>query len=353
MLPKVFNYTLNISTTMASSISRRKIDKWNFTVNSQQTMTLDISLVKNQALKNMNKPMVVSVMRTINNNVSTVSTFNLTKSTNKYNNNNLVLDSGSYFIQVSCINTSLVNYNLKLSTVVINDVIIDNNSEIKKYALIVTISDYLYINDLSYCDEDAIAWYSFLKTNGYEVYLLGDKSSTYGQYTLNDYATEANIRKYMTQIVSTIKANDQFVFVSSGHGSGDGRGNSYLCCLDLNSGPNGAYTDKELASDVKLFTDKRAKVILFFDNCFSGGLIPEVVGENPTLVCATSTCSQNGYGYDVDQYKQGAWTYHFLILTLQSNSTATINDTFTKALMKYPFKQGDTPQLGGNGSLKF
>jgi hypothetical protein len=223
----------------------------------------------------------------------------------------------------------------------------------KKYALVVSISDYLYIGDLSFCDEDAISWCDFLTQQEYSIILLGDKTSTYGKYKLNDFATEANIRKYMLNISQKVKPGDQFVFVSSGHGSGDGKGNSFICCLDMTNSPNGQYTDVELASDIKLFTNKKTKVILFFDNCLSGGLIQEVVAQNPQMVCAIATCSAKGCGFDVEEYKHGAWTYFFLVNTLQKNPTFTIDQAFSNAIVGYPFKECHFPECSGNKTLKF
>jgi len=187
-------------------------------------------------------------------------------------------------------------------------------NQIKKYALVVSISDYLYIGDLSFCDEDAISWCDFLASENYQICLLGDMTSSYGKYKLNDLATEQNIHKYMKNISDKVNKGDQFVFITSGHGSGDGKGNSFICCLDMNTSPNGQYTDKEIASDIKLFTDKNVSCILFFDNCFSGGLIPEVIAVNNELVCAIATCTDNGCGFDVSEYSHGAWTHFFLII---------------------------------------
>jgi hypothetical protein len=272
------------------------------------------------------------------------------------------LNSGKYYFKVSSSVDFSINYILNLTFTPSITYNTDNkqNQNIvpeinipQKYALIVSISDYLYISDLDYCDEDAVSWCDYLKTKSYEIVLLGDKTSSYGTYKITNFATEANIRQYMNTISTKVKSGDQFVFISSGHGSGDGRGNSFLCCLDENGTPQGEYTDKELALDVKKFTDKQVKTICFFDNCFSGGMIPEVVGNNSTLVCATSTCSQNGYGYDVSSYKHGAWTYEFLVKNLSKNPNLSVNDIFTRSAMSYPYKNGDIPQLGGNGSLTF
>lgn len=364
--PQVMIYEVNNSSVMTGSVSKKIINKWNFNLKKQSKIVINFELSKNtRLLKNIIYNLTVSIIKCEPTGEKKILTFNLNRDVKSYNNN-ITLDSGTYNINVSYPALLVVYYNFKLD---IEELPIIEPSvqpippvpqiqpipitPAKKYALIVSISDYLYINDLSYCDEDAISWCDFLSKNNYEIYLLGDKTSRYGKYILNDYATEANVRKTMTLITGKVTAGDQFVFVSSGHGSGDGKGNSFICCLDMNQSPNGRYTDKELSADVKLITDKKTKVILFFDNCFSGGLIPEVVGDDPQFVCATSTCTENGYGFDVEEYKQGAWTYYFLIQTLRQNSTGTINEIFTKALISYPYKKGNLPQLGGNGSLKF
>ncbi len=357
---RVINYEVINSLVMTSGVSKKNIHKWNFNLKNQSNIRINFELYKNsKMMKNIIYNLTVSIVKYENTGEKNILTFNLNKRQQDYNNN-IILDSGTYSINVSYPALLVVYYNFKLDIEELPTIIPVQPTIIavqpipaKKYALIVSISDYLYIDDLSYCDEDAISWCNFLSKNNYEIYLLGDKTSSYGQYKLNDFATETNVKQYMALIADKVEPNDQFVFISSGHGSGDGKGNSFICCLDMNQSPDGQYTDKELASDVKLFTNKGSKVILFFDNCFSGGLIQEVVGSDPNLVCATSTCTENGYGFDVEEYKQGAWTYHFLIQTLLNNSTDTINQLFTKALISYPFKQGNLPQIGGNGLLKF
>jgi hypothetical protein len=224
----------------------------------------------------------------------------------------------------------------------------------KKYALIVSVSDYLYISDLSFCDEDAIAWYDYLKPLGYEVILLGDKTSQYGKYTKNGLATEANIRQNMKNIASTLKSGDTFAFISSGHGSGDGSGSSFLCCLDEDGVSKGEYYDNELALDIKEMTNKGSNVICFFDNCYSGGLLDETVNAGEGKVCSLSTCTDNGFGYDVSQYKHGAWTYFFLVKVLKlANAPKTLGEAYNLAIKGYPYKGGDLPQINGNKTLMF
>jgi len=367
---RILTGTINKDKVMTGVINNNITHRWNLNINKKSEIGINfIFNMDSKIIKNIDGILSIFVVNKIRN-TEKINNFELNKNNISYTNK-INLDMGNYFFEVNYSGSSIVNYkfNITITEIVIPVVPVVSSTPVvvvlppplpilantpKKYALLVSISDYLYISDLSYCDEDAIAWCNFLTKNNYEIYLLGDKTSTYGNFKINDYATEDNIKKYMNIICLKINKNDQFVFISSGHGSGDGKGNSFICCLDCSNSPNGQYTDKELALNIKSFTNKKAKVILFFDNCFSGGLIPEVIGNDTKLVCATSTCTENGYGFDVSQYKQGAWTYHFLIKTLQANPNASINETFTKALINYPFKQsGNLPQLGGNGSLKF
>ena len=61
--------------------------------------------------------------------------------------------------------------------------------------------------------------------------------------TVNEIQYECKNNK-LIEISNKINKDDLFVFISSGHGSGDGKGNSFICCLDINTSPNGKYTDK-------------------------------------------------------------------------------------------------------------
>ena len=55
---------------------------------------------------------------------------------------------------------------------------------VNKYALIIGISDYKAISDLSFCDEDATDWYNYLSGEGYQITLLGDDTSSYPKLML-------------------------------------------------------------------------------------------------------------------------------------------------------------------------
>ncbi|AYV77527.1 MAG: hypothetical protein Dasosvirus5_6 [Dasosvirus sp.] len=226
----------------------------------------------------------------------------------------------------------------------------------KKYAIVVGISDYLYINDLSFCDEDATDWCRFFEGENYTVTLLGDKTSKYGNYDESAYATEKNIRQAIYKVANLVKDGDHVVFVSSGHGGQESDGSVYICCLNVNNGPDGKYIGSEFANDFKKITDKGATVIISFDNCHSGGLLDQIIQYNPSKICAISTCGRDGYGWDVSQYSHGAWTYDFLDQTIIPNYASgnrfTVGEAFTQALKRYPYTGSNTPQIKGNDKLK-
>lgn len=362
LVKNITQSTLKNNTIYNDIISKRNIALWQYNCLNPQTVTLDIQfLLSSSVAKNMLNRITIIVTNKLTSNTFPMDgerVYYITK-TNLKMNDKLNLSNGNWYVKIISPDIRQYRYSIQLNK--INDIVQQNNINIpapvinKKYALLVGISDYLYINDLQFCDEDMISWCDYLTKLNYEIVLLGDKTSSYGNYTLNDFATEENVRKWIRAIADKVNKDDQFVFISSGHGGGDGKGNSFLCCLDESFQPQGEYTDKEFAADVKLFTNKGAKVIAFFDNCYSGGMLNEVCATNPQNVCATSTCTQNGYGFDMTLYNHGAWTYYFLVKTLcdVNNPSKNITDAFYKALKIYPFSRDHLPQILGNGKLMF
>lgn len=221
----------------------------------------------------------------------------------------------------------------------------------RKWGVVIGLSAYTYINGLSFCDEDAAAWCEYLVGRHYSVRLLGDGVSTYGHYGPNDTATEANVRRHIRELAELAAPGDQFACIVSGHGGGDGAGNSFLCCLDARD-QTGVYTDKELLSDIKDLTSRGVTVLLCFDTCMSGGMLDEFAG-NPS-VCATATCTAAGSGYDMSSFQHGAWTYAFLCQTLMMDRRlSTMEQAFRLALARYPFTGVDRPAMAGNSVLFF
>ena len=220
---------------------------------------------------------------------------------------------------------------------------------VNRYAVVVGISDYKAISDLSYADDDAVDWYNFLSTHGYTVWVYGDSSSSYPRY--DGLATEYNVKQALINMVNTADGDDIIAFISSGHGSGDGQGSSYLCMWDCAAGENGEdgnLYDTEIA---QIFASAVAqRIFMFFDHCYSGGIDePVTQNSNGYRTLITTTCTANGYGYDDPDHQNGAWTYWFLEAGLIGHFGGDLNtpmeDVYSWALSNYPYSGGDTPQL--------
>ena len=221
-----------------------------------------------------------------------------------------------------------------------------------KFALLVGISDYKAISDLSYCDEDITDWYNYLVNSmGYateNIIVLGD-SKTYNYPQYDGIATEYNIKYYINWLVNI--ECDEILFITSGHGGGDGNGNSFNCAWDCGSGENGedGYLD-DYEFEAAFQGALADQVFVFMDHCYSGGMIPEFYAALGSKLYMTTTCTEDGYGYDVRTYSNGAWTYYFLEYTLinhfGSDPTTAMEDAFDYASANYPYGGGDTPMEG-------
>jgi hypothetical protein len=224
-------------------------------------------------------------------------------------------------------------------TVTLNDPVSTDWGDGGKYAILVGISDYASISDLNYCDEDATDWYNYLVSKGYEVHIYGDThSANYPIY--HGDATEANVRAAMQELAAHAQSGDKVYFATSGHGDGDGSGSSYLCMYDC-SGSAGCYYDTELAADINLFASG-VQIGVFIDHCYSGGMGPELMAlSNSQYIYCTTTCTEDGYGYDEPSHLNGAWTYEYLEKYLVSNPSWTMEYTYDQASASYPHTGGD------------
>jgi hypothetical protein len=233
-----------------------------------------------------------------------------------------------------------------------------------KWAIVVGISDYKAISDLSYCDEDATDWYNYLIGLGYgssNIRVLGDgHTSNYPAYYA--YATEYNYRACLQWVADNCDTGDVVNFLTSGHGSGDGRGSSFLCAWDCNSGESGydgSFYDTEIDDYINAIASKGALVHVFIDHCYSGGIGPELmaIGYAGNVYC-TTTCSDSGYGYDDSAHQNGMWTYWFLeaglIGQFGSSASTTMEACFDWASANYNHSGGDAPmEFDGSSSSSF
>ncbi len=208
-----------------------------------------------------------------------------------------------------------------------------------KYAIIVGVSDYKYISDLSFCDEDASDWTNYLETLNYKCLVFGDREKrNYPHY--DGIATEENVRNQIKKIASISNHNTKFAYITSGHGAGDNNGNSFLCMYDYTGLPTGKYTDKEFYNDMKQIKGQK---FIFFDHCASGGMLDELKQLDDTF--ATSTCSDKGFGWDMSKYKNGAWTHCFLqkaIIEKYSHNEASLDQIFEYANTIFKSETGKT-----------
>ncbi len=260
---------------------------------------------------------------------------------------------------------------------------IEPNPIKKNFAIIFGISDYLNINDLSYCDDDIVVWYQILKSLGYDVSILSDptnksqiarkigllKSDIQTATEINIYMTMKQIYQNMSNIINSDPNKNsteyKFIYISSGHGDTYNKINgSFIYTYDdyntiYPMGPtyttsDNKINDYELKKILKTFTDTNIHVITIMDNCHTGGFIGDLLDINKNNLMTIITASKFlGYGYDLDDKQHGALTY-YLTKNLKSNNY-NLRNTFKSALNDYikekkPDKN-DYFQIGGNQDI--
>jgi hypothetical protein len=204
---------------------------------------------------------------------------------------------------------------------------------VKKYALCVGVSNYIdsRIGDLSYCDEDAADWKSYLQGKGYSVNSLVDSQ-----------AKESSVESALFSIIASADADDQIVFATSGHGTSSS-GSQLLLYADCYANPTdndgfyaGIVPDKELKN---WFAKCTSKVVIIVDHCNSGGLTEAV----HTGMILQTTCGASGYGYDVPEYNNGAFTYWYCHKALQQQGYNNAEAAFSWVKANYPYGGKDAP----------
>jgi len=204
---------------------------------------------------------------------------------------------------------------------------------VRKYAVVAGVSDYKSpnIGDLSFCDEDASDWSGYLRGKGYSVTTL-----------INSQAKEASVESALFSVIANADADDIVAFVTSGHGTASGGKQLllYYDCYDAAADGDGFVSG--VVPDLELknwFAKCTSKVFIFVDHCNSGGLREAM----HTGMYMTTTCSASGYGYDVPDYQNGAWTYTYLHLALEQHGYTTAESAFSYAAGVYPYGGKDAP----------
>jgi hypothetical protein len=228
------------------------------------------------------------------------------------------------------------------------------------FVVIVGISDYNDIPDVNFGAEDTNDWYSYFSDLGYPyIRVYGDNNAA-GYPRYDGLATETNIKTELQNMVNISEANDVIAFVFSGHGYGDGIGNSSISAWDSNSGmygEDGVLYDYELSD---IFQSAQAEnIFIFLDSCYAGGMGDELMAmPNAANVYATTTCDPNGCRGEEPAYSNGAWSYWFLEAGLigqySSDPNTTMEDCFTWADSQYNPGGDDEPaEFDGDGTDTF
>jgi len=171
-------------------------------------------------------------------------------------------------------------------------VTVDNNGggygEVKKYALVIGIADYRGImNDLRYCDDDALEWKSFLENNGYTV------------TTLIDRQAKANkIEAEIDNLLALEDGNDYVVVTYSGHGAKYSNYGSCIISHDLYYITHGWFESKFVNAD-------SPHIYFTFDACEIGDF-QGLIGTNRVGAFG----SNNEYSWETSEFENGVFTYY-------------------------------------------
>ncbi len=154
-----------------------------------------------------------------------------------------------------------------------------------KFALVIGISDYDgTVNDLQYCDDDAVDWINYLQSQGYQVTSLIDGA-----------ATEAAFSDAVADLAALSVAGNQIVFAYSGHGS---KGNMIS-------------SDLHYMSDTwfgGMFADATSTAMFFsLDACQIGDFADVLDAAGRVVACASDA---HHFSYDgTADMQNGVFTY--------------------------------------------
>lgn len=206
------------------------------------------------------------------------------------------------------------------------------------WALIVGISNYEHVNDLSYAHLDAEEMADTLTTyHGWsesQIYVL-----------LDSQASKSSIIDHIARIDSQEDSDDLFLFFFAGHGSQGGSDeypydeadgmDEYIIPYDCDWSTGTAIRDDELEAALDSLESSRKVVIL--DTCFSGGFargaelqarsitlsdsaakrstVPESIGTrdlNKEGYVTLTSCDEYEYALESSELENGVFTYYLV-----------------------------------------
>ncbi len=162
-----------------------------------------------------------------------------------------------------------------------------------RYAVVIGISDYDGdSSDLTYADDDALAWNEYLVNHGYTVNLLIDTD-----------ATEANILAALQWLADVEQPGDGVVITYSGHGYYDRSAKiSMLISWELTG---------VTSLEIKAVTDQiETEHVYFFDDACNQGTMQDIARPGWVLAIGSQT---NTYTYDgTPEMAMGIFTYYMM-----------------------------------------
>ena len=180
------------------------------------------------------------------------------------------------------------------------------------YAIIIGIENYAYISDLSYCIDDAEAFYALMTQT------FNCKPDNI-HFLTNSQASKKAITDRLEEISITIGPDDIFIFYFSGHG---GNEDTYpffrfICPYNAKVGEQfSMLLDKTLGE--YLDEIECSQSFVFLDSCRSGGFITDCVGEDRLIM---TSCGYSEDCYEDPSLGHGVFSYYLL------NSYANCEDS--------------------------
>ena len=219
-------------------------------------------------------------------------------------------------------------------------------SGLRKWAVIVGVSNYaVSANNLNYCDDDASAYYNFLRSDE-----GGAVPENHIMLLNNEAATADNIIAACNAIFAQASAGDIVIFYFSGHGA-----ENYFCAHDR------AFLHNDIKVILQNSPAKRKMMI--GDACFSGSMIAQPATSEDTYaqyynkeqdgIAFIAASQRDKVSVEMHQLGHGLFTYHFLNglrnCAANDDNNAYVDISELRDYIKVQFKNSDkqTPKFGG------
>ena len=215
---------------------------------------------------------------------------------------------------------------------------VDQNPEVKIWAVVVGIARYEHMRSLKYSDDDAYRIYAFLKSP--EGGALKDEQI---RVLIDEDATRLKILQALNEVFLKADDNDVVMLYYSGHGL-----EGTFIPIDYD-GTNNLISHEEIKD---LLSRSKAKhKICYFDACYSGSLLAakgpysnsllffyDELDRTPGGTAFLMSSKNKEFSLEDGGLRQGIFS-HFLIKGLKGQADTDLNKTITiKELFEYVYK---------------